>query len=85
MTMIMMILTLKYCTIGRSKLNAQPVDPDYQGPDYRRKNLYFFSRGAAALLGAKTSYYKGFEIHTDTPQYVGLLWKRDRLVRETST
>jgi len=40
--MIVMLMTVKHCTISRPKLSAPPVDAYYQVPDYRRNNLNFF-------------------------------------------
>ena len=47
--------------------------------------LFFFVFDQTAPSGSGPSHSRGFYItHNDTPQSVGLLWKSDQLVAETS-
>ena len=54
--------------------------------DYRLKLFFFFVFGATAPSGPGFPHSRRFYItHNEAPQSVGLLWKGDQLVAETST
>jgi len=46
--------------------------------------MFFFS-WLDNLRGFSPLHCRGFEIHSDTPHSVGLLWRSDRPIAETST
>jgi hypothetical protein len=68
----MELVTLLDCSALNNETNVENV-------------IIFFSFGAIAPSGSGPSHLRVFYVtHNDAPQLVGLLWKRDLLVAETT-
>jgi len=56
-----MFTTIKHCIIRRTAFTALLMDRGTRAR-FTEGTLYIFSRGETTLVGARTSYYKGFGI-----------------------